>query len=84
MSLPDVPCRDTRMSNKVLTREELYQLPVEKLRKYVAERIESLRKQNDADLDPVKTAAMRGRIQEAKLMLTLLSPEPAKVTDAAV
>lgn len=40
-----------------------------KLAKRIRERIEELRTQNDAPLDPIVTAHTRGRIAELKLLL---------------
>lgn len=42
-----------------------------RLRTHLNERLQSMRAQNDGDLDPVATAKMRGRIAEIKAMLAL-------------
>lgn len=41
----------------------------QKIHIHLTDRLESLRRQNDNDLDERKTARVRGRIAEAKLML---------------
>lgn len=46
------------------------------LKKYLNERIDALRRENDGELDPVKTARLRGRIAEAKAILALGEPKP--------
>lgn len=50
-----------------------------KIEEHLKVRIETLRKMNDADLDPAKTARIRGRIAEARRLLGLA--EDAPVTD---
>lgn len=50
-----------------------------KIEEHLKARIETLRRMNDADLDPAKTARIRGRIAEARRLLSLA--EDAPVTD---
>lgn len=52
-----------------------------KLRPLIAQRIQSLREQNDNNLDAIDTANRRGRIAELKYLLTLAEPAPAIVVD---
>ncbi len=47
-----------------------------KVEKYLQERIEALRDQNDGDHDPIKTAKIRGQIDELKTMLKSQQPLP--------
>lgn len=59
-----------------------YQSPVWK--KFVTDceaRLASLRTQNDGELDPVKTAVLRGRIREVKRILALDKPGPRVEAD---
>jgi hypothetical protein len=53
-----------------------------KLRRHLEARItEKLRRQNDNDMDPMKTAKLRGQIRSLKNLLALGSPDPAMVAD---
>lgn len=53
-----------------------------KMQKRFEERLEKLRKQNDdSNLDPMKTARLRGQIAEVKLMLGLDKPPPESDKD---
>jgi hypothetical protein len=54
-----------------------------KLKKHIEARIESLRVKNDGDLDPFKTARLRGEIAAFKNLLTLAQPAPVDVADDA-
>lgn len=54
-----------------------------RLKSHMEDRLQTLRAQNDGDLDEVKTAKLRGRINELKYLLALdqpLEPVPAQVT----
>lgn len=50
-----------------------------KLKEYLRTRIAEHRNENDEDLDPVKTARLRGRIDEDKILLAL-DQAPAQET----
>ena len=47
-----------------------------KLDAYLNDRLDSLRKQNDGDLDDGKTANLRGRIAEIKSFLDIATDRP--------
>lgn len=47
-----------------------------KIKKHYQSRLESLRLRNDGDLDPIKTAEIRGEIKGIKLLLGLENPPP--------
>lgn len=51
------------------------------IRLHVDARLARLRQQNEGDLDPEKTAKLRGRIAELKELLTLAQPAPALMAD---
>lgn len=54
-----------------------------KLRTHYEAKLAQLRAQNDdPGKDPIKTAALRGRIAEVKALLALASPAPATEADA--
>lgn len=61
----------------VLTIEEKRSSLLRKLQEYAEERLETLRKENDADKSDLDTAKIRGRIAELKFLISLFS-EPAK------
>jgi hypothetical protein len=67
----------------ILTRDDLYTPQVDRLRKFYEARLVSLRTQNDMHQEADKTALLRGRIQEVKKLLAILTDSPAQVTDAA-
>jgi len=46
-----------------------------KLEKHIKDEIEVLRQRNDADVDAVKTANLRGRILALKQILSLAAPD---------
>jgi len=48
-----------------------------KLEKHIKEQIEILRQRNDADVDAVATAKLRGRIFELRKLLNVASPDEA-------
>lgn len=52
-----------------------------RLRRHMEAKLEQLRRQNDNDLDPIKTARLRGSIGTLKNLLALGSPDPAMVAD---
>jgi hypothetical protein len=57
-----------------LNRTELNSLVIDKVRRYVAARLESTRRKNDGEnLDQVQTAVLRGRIAELKQLQNLLA-----------
>jgi hypothetical protein len=54
-----------------------------KLRRHLEARITELRRQNDSDADPMKTAKLRGRIAELKGLLSLGNPASAEGEESA-
>lgn len=48
----------------------------QKLSRHLNERIETLRRKNDNDATPEKTASLRGQIMEAKALLALGDDKP--------
>lgn len=46
-------------------------------------RLDELRRKNDAELDEMQTAKLRGRIAELKELLALDRPAPANMMDEA-
>lgn len=50
----------------------------DRLRADLAERLESMRKRNDGDLDAAETARLRGQIAELKYWLSLPAPQPPR------
>lgn len=67
------------MTSRLLEKEELLSSTWLKLEKHITERIGMLRASNDADLDPVSTALVRGRIRELKVLLDLSKDDQAIV-----
>lgn len=61
----------------VLNKADLDSKVWEKLREHYEERLDDLRKKNDADMSETKTAALRGQIQEIKRLLNF-DPETRK------
>lgn len=53
-----------------------------KLKEHLEERLDQHRRANDGDLDDVRTAKQRGRIAEAKYILSLGTDKSAPKTDA--
>lgn len=52
-----------------------------KLQEYYLERLNNLRAKNDnANLDPIDTAVLRGRIKEIKMMLSLGNANESQVS----
>ena len=54
-----------------LTFEERNSATWATIRKYLDERLDVVRRQNDNALDPTETATLRGRIQEVKRLIAL-------------
>lgn len=53
-----------------------------KLRRHMEAQLDKLRRENDKDADPVRTAKLRGRIAQLKNLLALGNPQaPAMVAD---
>lgn len=76
---------DTVSPEEVLTfsQEDRYAAVWLRVKRYYESRLETLRRQNDADLDDISTARLRGRIMEIKALLDLDTPDPAiRDTDA--
>lgn len=61
---------------KVLSPAEFKAATWSKLKAHYEERLVELRAKNDTDLDPDKTARLRGRIEEVKYLLDLATPDP--------
>lgn len=51
------------------------------IREYLNQRVELHRRKNDGDLDPVKTAVLRGRIAECRNLLSQLDRSGATIPD---
>lgn len=54
-----------------------------RIKEHLEQRLKAYRSQNDGDLDEIKTAKLRGRINELKYLLALDQkddPVPAQVT----
>jgi len=64
-----------------LTETEVHSALWTKLKEHMESRLAEHRRKNDGDLDPTKTARMRGRIDELKVLLALETPEPAQVAE---
>lgn len=60
-----------------LTPHELQSSTWKKLEAHLSERIDSLRSQNDGDLDALATARLRGRIGALKELLAIGKPRLA-------
>ena len=52
-----------------------------KLKKHIGAEIEKLRARNDSDLDPIKTAALRGEIKALKNLLALETDQATVVNE---
>lgn len=63
----------------MFNKDELQTSALLKLDSYLKERIETLRRNNDGDLEPIQTALVRGRIRELKVLLDLIHVDPAIV-----
>jgi hypothetical protein len=54
----------------------------QKLESYIEQRIDTLRRMNDSELDPIQTARLRGRIVELKALVALSKDEqPLEAVD---
>jgi hypothetical protein len=53
-----------------------------KLERHLHARLDEARRRNEADLNPVETAKLRGRILELKGLLAQASPAPDDASDA--
>lgn len=60
----------------VLTEGDRYTSTWQKIQKHYEDRLDLLRKKNDADHDPMKTASIRAAIREVKGLLSLASDAP--------
>ena len=56
----------------------------DRLREDMEARLSSLRKRNDADLDPVETAGIRGQIRELNYWLSLQPHSPPAEMPAGI
>lgn len=61
---------------RVLDEADLRSATWQKIKAHYEGRLADLRARNDGPLDPIKTAKLRGRIEEAKQILSLASPVP--------
>lgn len=52
----------------------------QKVEAYINERLDALRTNNDADLDPIQTALVRGRIRELKALVDQSKDDQPLVT----
>lgn len=52
----------------------------QKVEAYINNRLDTLRANNDADLDPIQTALVRGRIRELKALVDLSKDDQPLVT----
>lgn len=62
----------------VFTAHELESVIAGKLRKHIASRLQTLRAKNDADLDPIPTAKVRGEIKALTNLKNLLAAESSR------
>lgn len=58
-------------ANTILTAADLQSAAWAKLSKHIEARLDLYRRQNDGDLNPTETASLRGKIREAKYILSL-------------
>jgi len=65
----------------MLERHEINSSTWAKVEAHIKERLETLRASNDADLDPIQTALLRGRIRELKVMADLSKDDQPIVAD---
>lgn len=63
-----------------LERHELDSSAWQKVEAYINNRLDTLRANNDADLDPIQTALVRGRIRELKALVDLSKDDQPLVT----
>lgn len=63
-----------------LERHEINSSTWIKVEAHIKERIETLRASNDADLDPIQTALVRGRIRELRALADLSKDDQPLVT----
>ena len=54
----------------------------QKIKAHLEQKLAGLRERNDADLDPIETARLRGEIRAVKLMLLLGEAPPAMEADS--
>ena len=64
------------MSDPVLTKPDRDSAAWLKVMKYLEGRLATLRSENDADLTPEKTAKLRGKIAEVKLLMKMNADVP--------
>lgn len=65
-----------------LTKVELDTAVWKRIEAHLNEQIESLRRQNDGDMDEIATAKLRGRISAIKSILALgIIPEPVQPSE---
>lgn len=69
------------MTERVLTEQDRHSACWLKLKAYYEERLALLRVQNDADLNDMDTAKLRGRIKEIRALLGLGEDKPVIVND---
>jgi hypothetical protein len=60
----------------IFTEAELSSPVWDKIRKHYEARIQTLRAENDKNMNEIETATQRGRIREAKMVLELGNPKP--------
>lgn len=65
-----------------LTESEIHTSVWKKVSEHFELRLDSLRDDNDCDLDQIKTANLRGRLKEIKYLLGIAHPElPVPLAD---
>lgn len=64
-----------------LTSADLVSPTWQKLKKHMDARLQSLRAKNDNNMDPIKTATVRGEIRSLKNLLALSEKAPAMGAD---
>ncbi len=73
-----------KMRAPVLTEAERLSGAWKTIKDYAEQRIALLREKNDKNLDPVKTAQVRGALSELKNLAALDQPAPQTEVDDAV
>lgn len=73
--------RKDKVRSPLIAEHERGSVQWQKIRKYAEERLELLRKRNDADMEERKTARLRGQIRELKNLLALDKPVPETEAD---
>ena len=71
------------MNEMDITGYDLQSILAQKLRKHMEDKRQALRAKNEADLDPILTAKVRGEIKAYKDLLNLLALSP-KTDQASV